>query len=363
MKLAILGTRGIPARYGGFETFAEEIAKRLVECGVSVTVFCQATSNAQPKEYCDVYLEYVPALRLGPLTTIAYDLRCLWRARKGYDVVYMLGYGASLFCFIPRIFGAKVWINMDGIEWKRSKWSTTARVWLKTMEAVAMWTPNRIIADAAAIERNLAARYRRKPDCAVIPYGATVIDSAPSVDMLAEWNLTRDGYYLVVCRLEPENHVLEIVRGYIASDSSRPLVIVGDHNNNSSYVATLLAAGSARVFFVGTVYDREKLASLRYYCRAYIHGHSVGGTNPSMLEALASGNTIFAHDNPYNREVSGESARYFFDEGDVSALITEAENRELTNESTRNRAREIITTRYTWEQVTREYLKLLSDPK
>ncbi len=363
MKLAILGTRGIPARYGGFETFADEIAKRLVEREVSVTVFCEAAGDQQPTEYRGVFLEYVAATPLGPLTTIVYDLRSIWRARRSYDVVYMLGYGASLFCFIPRLFGTRVWINMDGLEWTRSKWSRTARSWLKMMERVAMWTPNRIIADANAVEENLSLRYRRMPRCSVIPYGARIVDAPPGVGILTEWNLEPEKYYLVVCRLEPENHVLEIVRGYVASNSTRPLVVVGDHSRKSTYVAQLRAVADARVRFIGTIYDQEKLSGLRYYCRSYFHGHSVGGTNPSLLEALACGNTVFAHNNPFNREVAGDAARYFSKQQDVSTFIVRFEQEGSPSEAARNRAREVIASRYTWEKITDMYLTLLTMPK
>src|SRR5579863_1049515 len=133
-KIAILGTRGLPANYGGFETFADEISKRLVQQGFYVTVFCEASSGSQPRKFGEVNLEYAPARKLGPLSTVAYDLACLWRARKGFDVVYMLGYGASLFCFLPRLWGTDVWINMDGLEWKRRKWSLVARSYLHLME-------------------------------------------------------------------------------------------------------------------------------------------------------------------------------------------------------------------------------------
>lgn len=363
MKLAILGTRGIPARYGGFETFAEEISMRLELSGISVTVFCEAAGEPQPSEYRSVALEYVAATPLGPLTTIVYDLRSLWRARKGYDVVYMLGYGASLFCFIPRLFGSRVWINMDGLEWTRSKWSRTARTWLKMMEVVAMRTPNRIIADARAIERNLSSRHRRMPYCSVIPYGAEIVDTPPQMHILDEWDLRVAEYDLVVCRLEPENHVLEILQGYASSHSTRILIVVGDHSRPSPYVARLLQMAGTRVRFIGTIYDQEKLSALRYYCRSYFHGHSVGGTNPSLLEALACGNTVLAHDNRFNREVAGNVANYFSTAQDVSAFVAHLETAPSPNEAQRSRAKEVIASRYTWEKVTQQYLALLATPE
>jgi glycosyltransferase involved in cell wall biosynthesis len=208
---------------------------------------------------------------------------------------------------------------------------------------------------------NLAARYRYMPTCSVISYGAQIISLPPPTNILAEWNLYTDSYYLVVCRLEPENHVLEIVRGYAAAGSALPLIIVGHQQSNTSYVAQLLAIQDARIHFIGTVYDQIKLRALRYHCRAYFHGHSVGGTNPSLLEALGCGNTVIAHDNPFNREVARDSARYFVAEADVSTLVEQMEGDELSRDAMRNQAREIIASRYTWEKVTEDYLRLLID--
>lgn len=360
VSMAILGTRGIPARYGGFETFADEISIRLVEHDVAVTVYCEMNPELeQLGTYKGVKLEYVPVSRLGPLTTILFDLKCLWRARRDFDVVYMLGYGSSLFCFLPRLHRREVWINMDGLEWARSKWSWPARVWLKWMERIAMWTPSRIVADAEAIRANLSARYRHMPDCEVIPYGATLVERAPSVALLTAWEIESGAYFLMVCRLEPENHVLEILQGFAASQTSLPLIILGDHRAGTPYVSQLLEVKDARIRFVGTVFDQEKLRALRYHCRAYFHGHSVGGTNPSLLEALGCGNAVIAHDNPFNREVAGNIARYFREAGDIPALVQSFDNADESRADIRQAACAIIKENYTWEKITAKYLALL----
>src|SRR5947209_16602807 len=143
MKIAVLGTRGVPAKYGGFETFAEKLASGLVRCGHEVTVFCEAC-DSQLHEYNGIKLAYVPAPALGGLRTILFDVLCLFRARKAFDVVYMLGYGASIFCWLPRIWNTQVWINMDGLEWKRAKWGWAARTYLKLMEFWATVIPQRM---------------------------------------------------------------------------------------------------------------------------------------------------------------------------------------------------------------------------
>jgi glycosyltransferase involved in cell wall biosynthesis len=358
-KVAILGTRGVPARYGGFETFAEELGARLAARGFSTTVFClRDRSKIAQKEYRGIQLKYVSAPRLGPLNTILFDLKCLWQARRGYDVVYMLGYGASLFCFIPRLWGTQVWLNMDGVEWARSKWSWLAKLYLRLMESMAMWAPNRIIADADAIKNHLKGRHHLMPACSVIPYGAQITEEA-SKEPLREWGLKKHAYYIVVCRLEPENHVVEILKGYLASRTAHPLVVVGDEKANTAYVRTLHSVSNHRIIFVGTVYSREKLRALRFYAIAYFHGHSVGGTNPSLLEAMACGNATIAHDNVFNREVAGNAAVYFQETADIPLLMAEIESVPERRASMRCEARRRIMDTYDWDSVTAAYEALL----
>lgn len=360
IKLAILGTRGIPARYGGFETFVEELSVRLVKMGVDVTVYCEIAEKDSPDSYKGIRLKYIPSPDLGPLTTLLFDLRCLWHARRGYDVVYMLGYGASIFCFIPRIWGSRVWINMDGIEWARSKWRSLAKAWFRLMEAIAMRTADRIIADAEGIRQNLESRHRHMPPCSVIPYGAPVIEDAPPITLLDEWGISPFRYYLIVCRLEPENKVHEIIEGFVASDSTCTLVVVGDHSSGTAYVNSLLKINDNRINFIGTVYDKVKLQVLRYHAFAYFHGHSVGGTNPSLLEALGCGNLIIAHDNIFNREVAADAAIYFGSADEIPAIISAIEayppdKLKALSQKGRNRIKE----KYNWDAVTNQYLQLL----
>jgi glycosyltransferase involved in cell wall biosynthesis len=358
-RLAILGTRGIPAQYGGFETFAEKLSIGLVKRGIEVTVYCEEVSES-PASFENVNLKYFKVPKLGPLSTIFFDVRCLWHARSDYDVVYMLGYGASFFCFVPRLWGTKVWINMDGIEWARSKWSWIAKLWLRSMESVAMWTANRIIADAEGIRDFLAARHNRLPPASVIAYGAPVIEDAPDLSLLAEWGLQCGRYYLVVCRLEPENHVMEILNGYSLASTSMPLIIVGNHDVDTGYVRSLKELKSDRIRFIGAIYNHEKLLALRYHCAAYFHGHSVGGTNPSLLEAMGCGNTIIAHENPFNREVAAEAAVYFKEATDIPDLIDKIETSDATQRA-QDFSRSITRIRqfYSWDAIVDQYMKLI----
>ncbi|QJD31427.1 DUF1972 domain-containing protein [Methylococcus geothermalis] len=364
MSLAFLGTRGIPAQYGGFETFAEELAVRLAEQGVLVTVYCEKGPAEALGVYRGVKLEYVPATRCGPLTTVLFDLRCLWRARKNHDVVYMLGYGAAVFCFLPRLWGCKVWLNVDGIEWRRAKWGRVARSYFKIMEFFATRVPDRVIADAEGIRQHLLQRHKRLAPCSVIPYGAPVVECPPDADLLRSWGVVPRGYYLVVCRLEPENHVREIIEGFLASETSHPLLIIGDHSRKSDYVYALRGYGSDRVRFLGTIFDLEKLQSLRYHAVAYFHGHSVGGTNPSLLEAMGCGNRVLAHDNCFNREVLGSNGWFFRQADDIPELVRRVEGLSASQSAEMSWAvRERVRLHYSWDRIAADYLRLLESER
>jgi glycosyltransferase involved in cell wall biosynthesis len=358
MRLAILGARGIPARYGGFETFAEQLAVRLVERGHEVTVFCEASTEQADGEYKGAKLHRVRAYALGPLSTIAYDARCLWQARSAFDVIYMLGYGSSALCWVPRIWGVQVWINMDGLEWARGKWGTFARWYLRLAEAIAMRTPDRIIADSAAIKANLQSRHRQLPPCDVIPYGCEIVPAA-RLEELRSFGLEAGAYYLVVCRFEPENLVREIVEGFLNSDTRARLVLVGDNTRKSAYVASLAKYKSDRLLFTGAVYDQPRIQALRYFCRAYLHGHSVGGTNPSLLEAMGCGNVVIASDNPFNREVLGDTGLFFADSAAVTACI-HAIDAAPDLVRFKHGVLERVKRFYTWDRITDYYCELIS---
>jgi glycosyltransferase involved in cell wall biosynthesis len=361
VRLAILGARGIPARYGGFETFAERVGIGLHDQGVDVTVFCEAGGSSMPALWQGVNLRYVPAPSLGPLKTILYDARCLWAARKGYDIVYMLGYGAAPFCLIPRIWGTEVWINPDGLEWARAKWGILAKNYFRMMEWATMRVANRVIADAESIAASLASRHGKSSKCTVIAYGGDVIDNPPSLDLLVRWSITPGNYYLVVSRLEPENHVLEIVEGFEASHSSLPLLILGNIERPNTYVRTLLAKKSERIRFLGTVFDLEQLTALRYHAKVYLHGHSVGGTNPSLLEAMACSNLVIAHDNPFNREVLDGGGLFFQSVMELKDHIDAIDAGKVDCDELRAAASSRLRKRYRWDQIVDAYLELLSD--
>ncbi|MGB9031961.1 MAG: DUF1972 domain-containing protein [Acidobacteriaceae bacterium] len=358
-SIAILGTRGIPARYGGFETFAEHLAARLADRGVDVTVFCPSASPKSSETYRGVTLRFVRFPNAGKYSEMIWDGRCYCVARRGYDVVYMLGLAGAYAAWVPRLFGTEVWVNTDGVEWKRTKFNWPQRAYLAVAEALSALFATRIIADAAAIATYLRRRYPGLKRISTIAYGADLPASRPDQSLIDKWNLQADGYYIVVCRLEPENHLREIIEGFEQSSSSLPLIILGGIENPNPYVQKLLEHSSARVRFIGTVYDKDVLAALRFYCRAYLHGHSVGGTNPSLLEAMACSNLIIAHDNPFNREVLQDFGLFFTTRADLAAAINAIDSAQVDIQQLRHQAHERIRASYQWSQVADNYLTLL----
>jgi glycosyltransferase involved in cell wall biosynthesis len=360
-RVAILGSRGIPARYGGFETFAEELATRLAQAGFELTVFGERRrGEARLGHHRGVRLVRMSAPRLGPLSTLLYDLRCLWRARRGYDVVLMLGYGASLFCGLPRSRGTEVWISMDGLEHRRGKWGPLGRAWLRRMEARALSVADRVVFDSEAVRRDVLSRVSGPARAHVIEYGAR-LDLPRDPGVVESLGLRPRSYYLVVCRIEPENRVLEIVRAVSRAPTTRELIVVGDVERAGPYGEACRRAAGPQVRFLGAVFDRQTLHALRAESWAAIHGHSVGGTNPSLLEALAAGVPVIAHENPFNREVLGDGARTFRDEDELVAAIAAAERASAEDRLAEGeRGRRRIQERYTWERIAAEYVRLLS---
>lgn len=356
IKIAILGTQGIPANYGGFETFAEELATRWSEDeAFEITVVCPGPRKSDhPTKLGQVRLMYVPSPSLGPLTTVAFDVRSLWQCRH-FDIVYMLGYGAAFACGVPRAYGAKVWINMDGLEWRRSKWSRLARAYLRFMEWISTKTATRLIADAEAIRAYYLKAYGSNLNCSFIPYGANLMRSGEFSATLLPESVVPGQYFLVVARLEPENQILEIIQGYLKSKVSVPLIVVGGIQNPNSYVQHLLSHCNDRIRFIGGVYDKPRLAALRCHARAYFHGHTVGGTNPSLLEAIAAGQPIIAHDNPFNREVTGDMAIYFDGPEAIKKILKEERYHSLSSETWRASCQTLLQSRYVWEKITETY--------
>ncbi|HWX76189.1 MAG TPA: DUF1972 domain-containing protein [Candidatus Acidoferrales bacterium] len=321
-SLAILGTRGIPARHGGFETFAEKLAIFLVGKGWEVDVYCQTDRQEEPYLWNGVRLVPMRAPGDGDsaFSTIVFDLLATLHSLKNDRLPLVLGYNTAWLSIFYRLTGRRSVMNMDGIEWRRDRWPRYVKPWFWLNERLGCYLSNHLIADHPEILRHLATRVGTSK-ISLIPYGADpVVDADP---MLIK-PLFPGEYALVVGRIVPENSILEIVRSWSRAGFSHRLVVVGtlDPTFNVYHRAVKEAAGKF-VHFHGAVYDKAALAALRLYARFHVHGHRVGGTNPSLVEALAAGSPIIAHDNPFNRWVAGAHSAYFGDESELILACAE----------------------------------------
>jgi glycosyltransferase involved in cell wall biosynthesis len=325
MDVMIVGTRGIPAEHGGFETFAEDLSVFLAARGHHVTVYCQAESSAVLSEdvWRGVHRVLIPAADHA-VGTISYDWATTMHCSRKKGVVLTLGYNTGIFSLVYRFHNVPNVMNMDGIEWKREKWSLTQRAWLWFSEWAGARCANHLVADHPEIARHLR-RHTASKKISIIPYGADPVTVAPT-DVLTEFGIKAKRYYLVIARPEPENSILEIVKSFSACGISDPLVVLGNYaGEGSQYRQQVLDAAPPNVYFLGAIYDREVVRALRFHAKTYIHGHRVGGTNPSLVESLAAGNAIIAHDNRFNRWVAGEGAKFFRDSKDLEAILCSLE--------------------------------------
>jgi glycosyltransferase involved in cell wall biosynthesis len=355
MSIAMVGTRGVPARYGGFETAVEEVGRRLADAGHRVVVYCRTAKDAdRPDRYLGMDLVHLPAARKRSLETLSHTaLSVAHLVRHRTDAAFV--FNAANAPLLPLIRAARMPVatHVDGLEWRRAKWGPTGRRYYRGAESLAVRWSDALIADAVGI----ADYYRREFDAptTLLTYGAPLI--TPGSDRLAELGLEAGGYHLVVARFEPENHVDVIVDGYRRSAATKPLVVVGSAPYSDAYTQRVHALADARVRFLGGIWDQEQLDQLYANCCTYLHGHSVGGTNPSLLRALGAGAAVLAFDVDFNREVAADSGRYFAGPGDVAALVdaAEADPHEVAGAGTR--ARELAK-RYDWDDVASGYEQL-----
>ncbi|MEN3372388.1 DUF1972 domain-containing protein [Dechloromonas sp. ZS-1] len=358
--LRILGIRGIPAAHGGFETFAEYLALFLVERGWRVVVYCQEDGSGPLFEdiWQGVERVHIPVAQTGPKGTIVFDWRAIVHASRFDNLCLTLGYNTACFSSLLRFKGIPNLINMDGIEWGRAKWGKVAKLWFWLNDWIGCWLGDHLIADHPQIKRHLQTRVRAEK-VTMIPYGADSVVHADLTPVLA-LGLEPGQFITVVARPEPENSLLEIVRGFSAKIRGVQLVVLGDYSTSNPYHCTVKNAASAEVRFVGAIYDKKVVRALRFFSAAYVHGHQVGGTNPSLVEALGAGNAVIAHDNHFNRWVAGNGAMYF--EGAtgfsdcLDVLLTHPKKLELLRAKSKERFLEI----FTWPQVLSEYELLLT---
>jgi rhamnosyltransferase len=377
MKIAIIGCRGIPAKYGGFETFAHGLTENLAEKGYEITVSCEyKPKKSREDSFKGSKLEYFPIrppknYLLRKFYENLSDIYFLLKLSRSNEMIYFLGIEVGMFLFIPKLLNrnSTVMVNIDGVMWERSKFNRLERWLLKLNHDLATRFADTVIADAEAMKNYVDKKYWDKT--VYLSYGINPPDRIPwngevlkRLKNYTSMNITPGKYFLVVARLEPENNIHTIVDGYSKAEINIPLVIVGDFTSKvyKEQVETLAeTCVHPGVIFLGAVYDEDLLNMLRQNCTAYVHGHSVGGTNPSLLEAAISRNIIIAHENQFNSEVCRKSAVYFANETELARKMKLVYRYNENYLDLKNNVYYRVKKNYLWSKITEDYHSLLQE--
>lgn len=356
MRIAMIGTRGVPARYGGFETAVEEVGSRLFKAGHEVTVYCRGDDRSS--EYLGMKRVRLPAVSHPIMETLSHTaLSVAHLVAHRTDVAIVFNAANALLLPLIKAAGIPVAVHVDGLEWKRAKWGPMGRRYYLATERLAVAVADELIADAVGIKNYYRERYGA--DSVFIPYGATLLDTCDT-SRLRELNLSPDGYHLVVARLEPENHVDLIIKGYRQSNVGKPLVVVGSVPYPSPHerLVSEMAAADSRIRMLGSVWDVGLLNALYAGSSTYLHGHSVGGTNPSLLRAMGAASDIIALDVVFNREVVGTSGRFFRTATELTELLNAAKATLEGQHQRRAGVRTRAEREYRWDDVAGSYEQL-----
>jgi hypothetical protein len=359
LNIAILGTRGIPNYHGGFEQYAEYLSVGLHKLGHSVSVYNSSEHPFNEKNFKGVRLIkiYCPEKKYGAFSHFIYDWLCSKDAtiNNQFDIIYHLGYQSAS----PAILRFKnkskaVWItNMDGLEWKRDKWSTPVKFLTKIMERIAIRSSDFLISDNIGIQSYYKINFNA--DSKYLAYGADISNYVDE-ELILEHNVNSENYYILVARLEPENSIEIILDGFLKSKSIKPFLIVGKHNTKYGALLKSKYHNNINIRFIGGVYEKNKLDALRKYSSIYFHGHTVGGTNPSLLEAMALGCFISHHNNDFNNSVIKNNTFSFKNCFDVSKIINNYEKSGIKDiDSFKNQNITIISNEYSWGKIINEH--------
>lgn len=360
MKIAIIGSRGYPYVYSGYETFVKEVVERLVKKNISVTVYCHKNLFAEfPRSVNGINLVYIPTIEKKSLSQFLHSLQSIIHATLDkFDIILVVNSANGPFGIITKLLGKKTAINVDGLEWLRPKWKGLGARYFYFASKLATKFYDEIINDSFA----MADFYKKEfnIDSTVIAYGANIRYSSEP-ELIKKWNLSRDDYYLIVGRLIPDNNADIIIREFSNSNSNKKLVVVGDVPYQDDYSERIKSVKDDRIIFTGYITDQNELAELYHNCFAYLHGHEFGGTNPTMLTAMAYGCAVIALDTVFTREMcdNNKHAIYFSkEEGNLKRILEEVEKDESIIKHFRETARERIVENYTWEKITDQYISL-----
>lgn len=356
----ILGTHGVPASYGGFETAAEKVGLYLLEAGWRVIVYCQVDGSGAitEDEWRGLERVNVPVDLPGWRGTSLFDLKCVRHASRFDDLCLVFGYNTGIFNTWQRLKKIPMVINMDGIEWSRARWGFLRQAILYINERFSAAVGNHLIADHPEIERYLWTRAPKRK-VTMIAYGADEVLEADEAPVRA-LGLEPGKYLTLICRPIPENSILELVQGFSAKPRDYKLVVLGNYDpTTDDYHRQVVEAASGDVVFLGAIFDPDVVQPLRFHSALYLHGHTVGGTNPSLVEALGAGNPVLAHDNVYNRWTAGLQQSYFTTADDVAseldAILGDPDRLPAMSEAARERYRSGLT----WQQIGERYRLLL----
>ena len=362
MKIGIIGTRGIPNHYGGFEQFAESLSVYLTQKKHQVYVYNSSNHIYQEKSYKGVHIIhcYDPEKKIGAIGQFIYDLNCIIHSRKmNYDIILQLGYtSSSVWSFLfPR--KAIIITNMDGLEWKRSKYSTLIKKFLKFAEKLAINNSDFLISDSIGIKNYIKNNYNKESK--FIAYGGAVFKT-PNESILKKYTVKKFEYNLLIARLVPENNIDVIIEGLLKSANKNKLLIVGNYKT-SNYSKKLFNAykNNPKIQFLGGIYNMNTLNNLRFFSNLYFHGHSVGGTNPSLLEAMASNALIIAHNNEYNKYILEEDAYYFKNSRDIQTLSESITINQPKEKIKLDKNLEKINSFYNYDNINQLYLSFFNE--
>lgn len=356
----IMGTHGVPASYGGFETAAENVARYLVAHGWRVFVYCQTAHEGPIYEdtWHGIDRVNISVPDKGWLGTARFDWLSISHAIKHRDLCLTFGYNTAVFNIRQRVHGIPNVINMDGIEWSRERWGRVRQAILYANERIGCYVGDELIADHPELNAHLRTRAPQRK-ITTITYGAHPVKGASPQPVL-ERGLEPGRYLTVVARPIPENSILEIVRGFSARRRGVQLAILGGYKPDSDvYHRAVVEAASDEVLFLGAIYDADVVQALRFHSIGYLHGHTVGGTNPSLVEALAAGNPVIAHDNKYNRWVAGDAGLFFRSGSDVDVVVGRLLGEPDLRQQLGNNALARFEAEFTWDKVAGEYEALL----
>ena len=362
MKVALLGTRGAPARYGGFETAVEEIGTGLVERGHEVTVYCRGASK-NGGYYRGMRRVVLPAIHRKALETFSHSAMSTVHALMHRpDVAIVFNAANAPFVLLLRLAGIRTILNIDGHDARRPKWNGFGKRYYRLATWAGLRLAGVVVVDSAAVQSELHAEFGGSS--VWIPYGASTSISSVSETQaaLTPAGLTAGGFHLLVARFEPENQVLEIVQSYAASDCALPLVVVGFAGFPSEYEAAINDVSDPRLIRLGALWDQRLLDALFAGCASYVHGHSMGGTNPSLLRAMVNGAPVIAFDCSYNRETTAGHAIWLEQARDAGKQMAEVEGDRVSATSVGSRLAARARSAYIWAEVVESYEQLFTSP-